>query len=435
MRLWLAWLLALCLFCGCGRIGIRIVPLMDASVSDASRDGAAAESGMDAALPDGGLAPVICEDPGSVAPRAVCGCGQSDLDDRDADGVPDCIDFCPARPDVGEDGTCACGSARADQDGDGTPNCSDRCPFDGAKQAPGLCGCGVPDRDPDGDGVPDCSDGCPADPGMAKTPTTMVDDATVPGNGIDDDCDGRADENVPACDTTPRSYEAGSHSVNIPGNCHRVTVRLWGGGGAAGGSAGLAAGGEGGPGGYATASVLVSAPIQLYVGGAAATGCNDAGTNAGSSSYSGGSGGTSSGANGADGVVSGGGSGGQPSTGASGGNGYYGGGGGGAGQGSGGLGGSGNGGGGGAASVLIVNGSRALVAGGGGGGGGAQSVSVLGSLSVPGGAGRSGCRGNGQAPHANGGGGGGGGMCLGGTTQAGWGIDPAFAGDIPSGRA
>ncbi|MET0384431.1 MAG: MopE-related protein, partial [Polyangiales bacterium] len=278
-----------------------------------------------------------------------------------------------------------------------------------------------------------CVSGMTRNSCVARTPSTTVDDATVPGNGIDDDCDGRVDENVPACDTSARSYEAGSHTITVPGNCHNVSVRLWGGGGGGGASAGLADGGNGGAGGYATASVLVAGAINLYVGGAGASGCNNAGTNAGSSSYNGGSGGTSTGANGNDGNVSGGGTGGAPSTGARGGNGYYGGGGG--GQGSGGLGTSGNGGGGGAASVFIVNGVRAAVAGGGGGGGGAQAITILGTVSAAGGNAGSGCRGNGQAPNANGGGGGGGGACQGASTQSGSGTTPAASGDIPSGRA
>ena len=709
-----AQLLVLCMLLGCGRVGVKLLPILDA--------GTATEAGS---APEAGTAPMLCEDPSSVDPRAICGCGASDLDDRDLDGVPDCIDFCPNGSDRAVDGSCNCAAAGEDADGDGTPNCSDRCPFDANKHIPGMCGCGVSDDDADEDGVPNCLDECSTDPGKSarglcgcgvpeedtdldgtpdcmdrcsgredvvyqsaddcgvgycrahnipgscrvgmetdcragaplsaadticdavdddcdgmvdedyvpqskscgvgvcqamgqqvcqsgmivdrctpaaalssndatcdardddcdgrvdenvmamvttcsvgacaamgsnacvngrmvdsceanmpmastdtlcdnldedcdgrvdeeyvvqsttcglgacrrmggrtcvngasvdscraanaststdstcnnvdddcdgrvdenfapsvsscgtgaciasgmrtcsagvvsdscrmKTPTTMVDDATVPGNGIDDDCDGTVDEDVPPCDTTARTYEVGSHTLSIPGNCKRVTVRLWGGGGAGGQSAGLSAGGEGGPGGYASATVLVASPILLHVGGAAASGCNNAGTNAGSSSYNGGTGGTSTGANGADGAVSGGGSGGQPSSGAAGGNGYYGGGGG--GQGSGGFGASGNGGGGGAASVLLVNGTRAAVAGGGGGGGGAQAITVLGSLSAAGGNGGSGCRGNGQAPNANGGGGGGGGMCSGATTQAGSGSSPAFSGDIPSGRA
>lgn len=715
-------LLALCAFCGCGRFGIELLVS-----SDAGRE-------MDSGGPYGGCdassctspSAMPCDDPKSVSPQAVCGCGRSDQDDSDNDGTPDCIDFCPSQPDQNADAGCACEAAREDSDGDGTPNCSDRCPFDANKLAPAMCGCGVAEDDRDSDGVPDCLDECPdhkdksvagvcgcalsdldsdldgtpdcqdrcsgvsnatyesisdcgqgycrqtntasmcvdgtetacmpgqplaaadsscdnidddcdgavdedydvtshscgqgvcartgsvtctngkvndscvpgspiaaddatcdaADddcdgkidenypsvpsscgPGAcaatgsiecvngqivdgcqamapvsptdttcnnvddncngtidegftpsatmcglgvcARTGTTScsagmildsctpgartmsadtscnrmdddcdgrvdeqyvptasscglgvcaatgtkrcdngavvdsctpgsprssVDDAAVPGNGLDDDCDGKVDENLPACDTTPRTYEAGAYTLPIPGNCRRVTVKLWGGGGGGGQNAGIAgSGATGGPGGYATASVIVQTPLQLFVGTGAANNCNTGGSNAGSGSYSGGAGGSDTGADGQDGIVSGGGTGGVPSTGKRGGNGYYGGGGG--GQGSGGLGMSATGGGGGAATVLLVNGAVAAVAGGGGGGGGGQSLSVLGTLAASGGKGGSGCRGNGQAPNANGGGGGGGGVCTGSSTQAGSDVTPAQSADIPSGRA
>lgn len=278
-------------------------------------------------------------------------------------------------------------------------------------------------------GMRSCVSGSAADSCSAGTPATSVDDATSPGNGVDDDCDTRVDENVPACDTTPRTFEAGSHDLTVPGNCHSVTVRLWGGGGGGGQDDGLTrtSGGNGGPGGYATATVLVALPLALYVGGGAAGDCNTAGTNAGSASYHGGSGGDGNGANGADGVVSGGGTGNAASVGGGGGRGYFGGGGG--GEGSALLIASGAGGGGGAATVFVVNGTRVAVAGGGGGGGG--GAGFLGT----GGAGGSGCAGNGQAGGADGGGGGGGGMCQGASSQAGSGTNPAEASAIPSGRA
>ena len=721
-RLKALWLLLVCALLGCGRFGVLLQP-----ASDAGRvpDAGGPYMGCDASNCDEPTA-MDCNDPASVPPQGICGCGRSDQDDSDNDGTPDCIDFCPGARDLTQDAECACAAAQEDADGDGTTNCADRCPFDPQKTEPGMCGCSRSDADRDGDGVPDCIDECDDDPdksvagvcdcgtsdldsdldgtpdcndrcsgandatyepisdcgagycrqtntasmcvagmesacipgmplaaadstcnnldddcdgrvdedydvnthscglgvcarmgdftcesgvvvdscvigdpraaddstcdnedddcdglvdenvpsapsscgpgacasvgsiecvagqmvdscqasspisttdttcnnvddncndaiddeyvptntscgvgacartGMltctlgtevdsctpaqpavtvdsscnntdddcdgrideqyvtttlscgrgictasgsrrcqngvvvdsctAGTPRPGADDPAVPGDGLDNDCDGKVDENLPACDTTPRTYEAGSYALTIPGNCRRVTVRLWGGGGGGGQNAGIAgSGATGGPGGYATASVLVQAPLQLFVGAGASNNCNTGGTNAGSASYSGGAGGTGTGANGQDGAVSGGGTGGSPSSGQRGGNGHYGGGG--AGQGDGGLGASGSGGGGGAASVLIVNGVIAAVAGGGGGGGGGQSLSVLGTLSASGGKGGSGCRGNGQAPNANGGGGGGGGMCSGSSTQAGSDVDPAQSGDIPSGRA
>jgi hypothetical protein len=278
-----------------------------------------------------------------------------------------------------------------------------------------------------------CVSGATKNSCVAKTPMTTVDDATSPGNNIDDDCDGQIDEDLPACDATPRKYEAGAYNnIAVPGDCHTVSIRLWGGGGASGQSENSAAGGFGGPGGYATASVLVSGAINLYVGGAAANGCNGAGTNDGASSYNGGTGGTSTGDDGADGSASGGGSGGHPSAGLSGGNGHYGGGGG--GQAGGATANSGNGGGGGAASVFIVNGVRAALAGGGGGGGGGLWL-LSGLIADAGGNAGSGCGANGQVATANGGGGGGGGACQGTSTQSGSGVTPAFSSDLPTGRA
>ncbi|HKU42000.1 MAG TPA: MopE-related protein [Polyangiales bacterium] len=292
------------------------------------------------------------------------------------------------------------------------------------------CGAGVCART----GLATCAGGSVQDSCVAGSPARNSDDATVPGNGLDDDCDGTVDEDVPPCDTTPRAFEAGTYmNIAVPGGCSRVNVRLWGGGGGAGEQILLATGGEGGAGGYASATLLVATPIQLYVGNGAASGCNAGGTNSGSASYAGGSGGSGTGANGADGVVAGGGSGGVPGTADRGGDGYFGGGGG--GQGRGGLGASGDGGGGGAATVLLMNGMRAVVAGGGGGGGGSQAVTILGSIASRGGRGGSGCGGNGLVDASIGGGGGGGGMCQGAAVQAGSGINPAFPGDIPSGRA
>jgi len=266
------------------------------------------------------------------------------------------------------------------------------------------------------------------------TPTSASDDLFVPGNGVDDDCDGTVDEQVPACDTSPKVFEAGTYpDVAIPGNCKHVSVRLWGGGGASGQSILLALGGVGGPGGYAEATLLVQRPLSLHIGGAAANGCNAGGTNAGSASFDGGSGGDDVGADGADGMVEGGGREGAPADGDHGGRGFFGGGGG--GHGEGGLGASGNAGGGGAASVVMMNGVRAVTAGGGGGGGGAQAVSLLGSFSFPGGAGGSGCSGDGQVASPLSGGGGGGGVCQGASVRAGISALPAFSDALPSGRA
>ena len=286
-------------------------------------------------------------------------------------------------------------------------------------------------------GTQTCAAGAVSDSCVPKAPTSSTDDATTPGNGQDDDCDGAVDEDVPACDTSSQTFEAGTYNLTVPGNCHSVTVRLWGAGGGAGQTAGISSSaGSGGPGGYATATNLITGQLTLYVGAAAATSCSGSGAVPGTAltTYNGGIGGTGAGANGNDGAISGGG---QGSTGGAfsgaqdGGDGYFGGGGGGEADT---ILGGGDGGGGGAATLLIVNGVRAAVAGGGGGGGGSAGMAHDGN----GTAGGSGCGGAGQSAALGnnlGGGGGGGGMCLGSATQKGSGTQPAFSGDVPSGRA
>jgi hypothetical protein len=327
------------------------------------------------------------------------------------------VDSCSAGSPTGADTTCN----RVDEDCDGR--------FDEAYvSAATSCGVGACAST----GNMTCVNGATQNSCVPKTRQTTVDDATSPGNNIDDDCDGKVDEDLPACDITPKTYEAGAHSVVVPGDCSNVSVRLWGGAGASGQTVSMAVGGTGGPGGYATATALVMGTINLYVGNGGSSGCNVGGVNAGSATYNGGSGGATEGANGGDGSASGGGTGAKPSPGYAGGNGHYGGGGG--GESAGDTANSGDGGGGGAASVLIVNGVRVALAGGGGGGGGALSI-LSGLVSDAGGNGGSGCKGNGQVATSNGGGGGGGGACQGGSTQSGSGITPAFTGDLPSGRA
>jgi hypothetical protein len=280
-----------------------------------------------------------------------------------------------------------------------------------------------------------CANGATTNSCAPGKATSASDDAFVPGNGLDDDCDGKVDEDVPACNTAPLLFEAGAHDIAVPGNCRSVSVSLWGGGGGGGKEVGIGdtPGGAGGPGGFVTATALINGAIKLSVGGGAAGGCNAPGGNAESGAYSGGSGGSGSGDPGGDGSAPGGGAGGGPNNGQRGGSGHFGGGGGGAGNG-GIIGSSGDGGGGGAASVLTVNGVRAAVAGGGGGGGGAQGA-LFGVVASRGGAGGSGCGADGRAETSTGGGGGGGGVCIGASTQTGSGATPASADRLPDGRA
>lgn len=102
--------------------------------------------------------------------------GSNDLTDTDADGIPDCLDPCPA---VG------------DTDADGVQDCEDGCPADPMKLDPGICGCGVAEVDADNDGVIDCVDMCLGTPACAAVDET--------GCSIDSDNDGVAD----GCDNCP----------------------------------------------------------------------------------------------------------------------------------------------------------------------------------------------------------------------------------------
>jgi hypothetical protein len=292
------------------------------------------------------------------------------------------------------------------------------------------CGAGVCART----GMLTCSSGIANDSCVAGAPTRANDPA--PANGVDDDCDGKVDED--ACDTTPKTYGPGSYNnVTVPAACGHVTVELWGGGGASGGKSvswSAGSGGRAGAGGYVTSLLTINGPLTIYVGNGGASGCNAGGTNPGSSNYAGGSGGTANGNAGGDTVAAGGGSGGNTSEGGDGGKGCYGGGGGGQGAqenpwdpaG-------GQGGGGGAASVLLMNSVLTLVAGGGGGSGG-EAGGWWGTSA--GGTGGDGCSGNGGVgTQIACGAAGGGGLCLGTTKHTGSGGVPFASSSLPAGQA
>ncbi|MHC4445155.1 MAG: FG-GAP repeat domain-containing protein [Planctomycetota bacterium] len=137
-------------------------------------------------------------------------CGDPLLD-TDLDGVPDCVDNCPADPNKSEPGTCGCGTPDSDTDNDGTPNCIDDCPNDPNKIEPGICGCGVSDVDSDNDGTADCNDNCPNDPNKI--------DPGICGCGtpdeIDSDNDGTPDC-VDNCPTDPNKIDPGICGCGTP---------------------------------------------------------------------------------------------------------------------------------------------------------------------------------------------------------------------------
>ncbi|NOX60312.1 MAG: hypothetical protein GXP29_15840 [Planctomycetes bacterium] len=152
-----------------------------------------------------------CPLDGTKTEPGICGCGQSDSTDSDADGVIDCLDLCagtpPLEPVNGDGcpfigaccfaiGQCSDGLDRltceaftgtyqgdgsmctTDSDLDGFTNCAEECPQDPNKTAVGECGCGVPDTDSDADAVADCFDLCPSTP-----IATMVDSNGCPEYG------------------------------------------------------------------------------------------------------------------------------------------------------------------------------------------------------------------------------------------------------------
>ncbi|MBQ1927015.1 MAG: hypothetical protein II180_12955, partial [Proteobacteria bacterium] len=161
------------------------------------------------------------DDPDKVIP-GICGCGKADTD-TDEDGVPDCmdlcptdaqrvegcdsidytsIDLCPDNPDRINPGVCGCDASLQDdedKDTDGVPNCLDACPENPNKVEAGICGCDRDDGasnvlDHDGDGTPNCLDECPDNPNKVKK-----------GSGCDiedSDFDG-LDDNEDACPYNP----------------------------------------------------------------------------------------------------------------------------------------------------------------------------------------------------------------------------------------
>ncbi|MBF0107269.1 MAG: hypothetical protein HQM16_18315, partial [Deltaproteobacteria bacterium] len=125
-------------------------------------------------------------DPAKTAP-GTCGCGVADTN-ADGDSTPDCHDACPADPLKIAVGICGCGTADSDSDNDATADCLDACDNDPDKTTEGICGCGTPDVDNDGDGVMTCQNDC-NDDNAAINPSA----ADILCNGIDDNCDGTAD--------------------------------------------------------------------------------------------------------------------------------------------------------------------------------------------------------------------------------------------------
>jgi hypothetical protein len=472
----------------CGRLGVDLLPAdlllrqdggvgddgstpneTDAGRDDAGRDdagrddaGARTDAAGDAAARDARVdaAPMIdpcdldadddgtgdCEDecdddPNKTVP-GMCGCMVPDTD-RDGDGLLDCVDPCGGNMDANYTPSADCGVGYCR-----TNNTPSSCV--GGVETMCRAGARLSATDATCDGVDDDCSGvadedyapvmacgvgscrtrstpsrCTGGVVTACQPASPLASTDITRDGVDDDCDGQVDEE--ACVPHVEMLNVGSH-MGSAGTCTRLTVKLWGAGGASGAAeAGFwgasVTAGQGGSGGYAqtTFTVNASSNIRIVVG-QGGQGCGAAGGSA-VATYAGGAGATAmrgNGTRGADGTVSGG-NGANPSSGGTGGNGSFGGGGGGAGS-SPGFAPYGGGGGGGAASVAIVDGARLIAGGGGGGGGAGSNITTAGSS---GGAGGPGCSGPGASVPGDGGGGGGGGVCQGGSiSQRGSGRTP-----------
>ncbi|MCB9539551.1 MAG: thrombospondin type 3 repeat-containing protein [Myxococcales bacterium] len=173
-------------------------------------DGDGAGDACDPDADDDGVpnADDVC--PGVVDPLQVDtdGDGRGDAcdPDDDDDGMLDADDPCPL---LGDDG--------ADRDGDGLGDACDLCPDLPARDNLDADGDGLGnpcDPDADGDAVPDRLDRCPGTPdpaqfdrdcdGIGDACDTVFDPPPpeVCGDGVDDDCDGRADEGCGPCEPT-----------------------------------------------------------------------------------------------------------------------------------------------------------------------------------------------------------------------------------------
>jgi hypothetical protein len=237
---------------GCGRVGVDLLPMeidnvcvasvcssdVDRCLADAQKNspgicgcGISDEADVDMdGTPD-------CADMCAGGPDRLgngkCGCAAASQD-GDGDGIVNCHDQCPYDGGKQAPLICGCGASEADSDGDRMPDCADACPHDTNKVVAGSCGCGVAEsesnRDSDMDGTPDCIDLCngvddaryvpdlSCGTGYCRqhnTPSSCAagletacqaglplssSDATC--DGVDDDCDGVADEDFASSSTT-----------------------------------------------------------------------------------------------------------------------------------------------------------------------------------------------------------------------------------------
>jgi hypothetical protein len=139
--------------------------------------------------------------------------------DSDGDGVPDVNDNCPGTAPGTPVDASGCPLPPADSDGDGVPDGSDLCPGTPPGTPVDATGCPAPPGDSDGDGVLDANDLCPGTP-----PGTPVDATGCPLPPVDTDGDGVLDANDLCPGTPPGSTVASNGCRDVDGDLSTENV-------------------------------------------------------------------------------------------------------------------------------------------------------------------------------------------------------------------
>jgi Putative metal-binding motif len=229
---------------GCGRVGLELLPA-DAGVEEdagtVEMDGGASDAGdeMDGTLRDAGNDLVDGCVLSETGECLACIGGDAYVPTTSC-GVGYCATS--GSPSMCIDGielACVTGGPRAltDSTCDGVDDDCDGIADEEYLPTANNCGSGVCARN----GTLTCMAGGTQDTCVPGKPMTSLDDATGTGNGLDDDCDGQVDEDVSSCSNTkPIPYVAGIYmNIPVPSGCGSANVQLWGGAGAAGNENGI----------------------------------------------------------------------------------------------------------------------------------------------------------------------------------------------------
>ncbi len=113
------------------------------------------------------IPPDYCPNDLNKVEPGLCGCGYEEHPTTDITGKEVC-DYCYNHEEAKGVASCDCQSPEVqnDRDGDGVLDCMDDCPDNPDKKESGVCGCSTPDDDRDGDGEADCHDACPDNPAI-----------------------------------------------------------------------------------------------------------------------------------------------------------------------------------------------------------------------------------------------------------------------------